>query len=507
MIYNDDGFSVHNKKPITSDLDERELDERVNQVVDETVDSGVDLFLLSTAYHRPNYPSQVWEPCWEEYKEKGTFNGENVDPETAKKKSFYPMMILARTGRDFHQRISERCKERGIAYGASIRMDDKHHDGPLLGIHSVSEELAEFYKNPKNYLVDSNRSRGVALNYERKEVREHYLALIREMVERYEMDVMELDFMRLPPFFPRGDVEKYCGIMTDFMRQVDEVCHEADNNISVLPRIPSTPANCRELGLDIEAWSKEGLICGLALAMKNCTPWDLPVEKFRRITGDEVPLYTGLERSAGRAFWADNVADGEKAAQSSTRWNRELFKGFAAGRLARGADGIYLFNFFLQGNKQYFDVLEEMKSLDGLRGRPKAYRSTTFGATIHVEADLPEQFPVEVPGRRARRFDISLAEEPESSTVTAHVILDRSVDPDEAWLQLNEYPLGKALEVRTEPPTGRKIYSWWDIVEDAAAVVFNVPPKAMRDGLNHVVYRNESVSNPVKVLGIAVSVE
>ncbi|MFO7901382.1 MAG: hypothetical protein R6U98_01880 [Pirellulaceae bacterium] len=494
VIYNQDDTNLFYR------LEEPIEPEHVDGMVDEVADAGADLFLACCNNQRVNYPSQVWETMWDEYRERGTVFG-------GKRESLLKMvrqeMRLADMGCDYLERVVRRCAERGIASGISVRMDDFHWRGPdSVGKNTIDKRLGRFYQNREIYLPESEWDRHGgrwAYDFEHPDVREHYLALIRELVERYEMDVLDLDFLRHPVFFDRRDLAKHCETMTGFMREVNKACAGSGKSILISARVPSTPANCRGLGLDVAAWSNEGLVNGIALGMKNCTGWQAPVDAFRSLVGPNVSIYGATERQAGRTASANLGGEVDQKKSSAKSWSREMFRGFAAGYLACGADGIYLFNFFV-GNRDLKDVLAEMHALESLRGKQKAYRLTSYGRTHAVEADLPMQVPMSVPAQQARRFEMFLAAEPTSVQAEAVVLLDRALAADDVWLQLNDTPLGHAIRISAEPLEER-YYSWWNIL-DVAAAVFSVPASAIKDGRNQLVVRNEGES--VSVLGLAI---
>ncbi len=225
------------------------------------------------------------------------------------------------------------------------------------------------------------------------------------------------------------------------------------------------------------------------------------MDAFRSLVGPDVSIYAGTERQAGRTVLESSEADGSVEA-SATLWTREMFRGFAAAHLANGADGVYLFNFFI-GNTNLFDVLAEMRSLEQLRGKAKTYRITSYGATHNVEGDLPMQVPVVVPSLEARRFDLLLSSEHEAMDVEVHIILDRGTDPNSLWLQVNDTPTGHAERMSGEP--GEKTYSWWDILDGVSTAIYRTSTRVLKDGRNQIVFRNES-SVPLTVLGVAVLV-
>ncbi len=496
-VYNqDDSVLFRRDEPIEP--------EDVDRMVDQVVEGGADLFLACCNNHKTNYQSEAWEPIWDEYRKHGTVFGLIRDGWLQHAQQ---AMRLADLGVDYPERVIKRCKQRGIACGVSIRMDDAHYRGPnAVGQSMVNDRLARFYQNRELYLAGADnlkRSSGKwALNYERPEVRAHYLTLIRELVQRYDWDVLDLDFMRHPPFFDRHDLDRHCETMTGFLREISELCRAPGRNVSVMARVPSTPSNCRGLGLDVAAWAKEGLVRGIALGMKNCTGWEAPADAFRSLVGPDIAIYAGTERQAGRTASVHLPSATNEEKSSATSWSREMYRGFTAGHLANGADGVYLFNFFLTSLRQ-IDVLSEMHSLEQLRGKEKAYRITTYGTTHTEEADLPMQVPVHVPEKHARRFSMLLAAEPKELPAEALVILDRHAVPDDLWLQFNDTPLGHAAQV-SDDPEYQRYYSWGNILDETTAAVFKVPSKAIRDGRNDLVFMNEG--KPITVLGLVVRV-
>jgi len=504
IVYNQDDTDIfyRTEEPIEP--------EHVDRMVDECADNGVDLFIACCNNHKVNYRSLVWETMWGEYKVRGTvFGGQDARKIHMAKQ----MMRLADKGCDYLGQALKRSRERGLAFGVGIRMDDFHWRGPkTLGENMVNERVAAFYRNHENYLTDTGRVGGRwALNYERREVREHYLSLIREIVERHDIDFLDLDYMRHPVFFDKQDLDRHCTTMTGFLREIHHLFKVNKRTASILARVPATPANCRELGLDVGAWAREGLISGVAPALKGSTGWETPIDEFRRSVGKEVSILAAVERAADRTSWSDNGSNSSTRTDRPnyvddrrlTSWSRETIRGFAAGQLAGGADGIYFFNFFV-GNRSLIDALAEIRSLEGLHGKKKTYLVTTYSTSRNGETDLPMQVPVTIPEQQNRQFVMLMAAEPADLEFEAQVILDSRAVPGDVWLQLNDVPLGHAKKILGRAEKDKSYYSWWnrDVPEELSAAVFKLPSKAIRDGRNYLVFRNDG--KPVQVLGLAV---
>ena len=56
-----------------------------------------------------------------------------------------------------------------------------------------------------------------ALDYGVPEVREHILRVVREPAERYDIDGLDLDFMRWPVYFKSDEVKANTPLVTDFI--------------------------------------------------------------------------------------------------------------------------------------------------------------------------------------------------------------------------------------------------------------------------------------------------
>jgi len=179
-----------------------------------------------------------------------------------------------------------------------------------------------------------------ALDYGHEAVRAHMLAYLREMIERYEMDGVELDFMRQPFNFRAGCEVEGAALMTELVRQVRAATQARaaalGRPVRLAARVPSRPDTSRRLGLDAVAWAREGLVDDLFIcAIFDTTEPDMPVELWQGLLhGTEVTLAAGLEV---------RLLPFPKA--TARHQTPETVFGAAASLLDRGADGIYLFNF------------------------------------------------------------------------------------------------------------------------------------------------------------------
>src|SRR5881628_2363219 len=91
-----------------------------------------------------------------------------------------------------------------------------------------------------------------ALDWAHPEVREHYLKLIREALEIFDLDGLELDWMRFGYFFGVGRELEGGKIISEFIGEVrHEIARAAKrlrHPIKLGVRVPSTPETARRMG-------------------------------------------------------------------------------------------------------------------------------------------------------------------------------------------------------------------------------------------------------------------
>ncbi len=137
------------------------------------------------------------------------------------------------TGGDIVKVFVDRCRLRGQAPFISFRLNDAHHKefaGAARGekIGNLGMSVTRSYVEHPEWRVGTNPKRGAELvqNWAIPEVRESKLALIRELCENYDLDGLELDYLRFPSFFPQDKVPvaERRRIMTGFVKQKCAKC-------------------------------------------------------------------------------------------------------------------------------------------------------------------------------------------------------------------------------------------------------------------------------------------
>jgi len=290
---------------------------------------------------RALFPSQVWEHFWDDVDP-----ALNDDQPAVRRRpvAVHNHLLLRERGIDQFARWLARSREHGIEGWLTMRMNDCHgleererrYPGAPEG---VMEWTSTFWRDHPEYRRAPyrwERSWEGAFDYGHRAVRDHHMALIRELCERYDMFGLELDWLRWGMHFAPGHEAAGRELLTDFVREVRELTEACAKRVGhpvrLGHRIPNHPEACLTLGYDILAWIREGLADQFVLSSHaGGAVFDYPLDVWRALVGPDVKLLTH----------ASSVAN---AYPGSAVNSYEFYFGSASAALQRGADGIYLFN-------------------------------------------------------------------------------------------------------------------------------------------------------------------
>ena len=310
-------------KPLGDGATREMAETALRGLVDQYESTRVSHVFWNVCYQRAAYRSDAWASYWD-----------LADPEGSTVSWCRGYYQLHRLGIDdaFALLIS-RCRERGISPWVSLRMNDMHyHDDP--------GRMNPFWNDNPQFWILSKPGFNNGLDFTRAEVRAHYMKLVDEVFTRWDIDGVELDWMRFPTLFRAGDGENGRAALTAFMRKARAkslaAAKRLGHPVGVAARVPATPEFAFGLGFDTAAWAREGLVDVLI----PCSVWrpsfpDVPVEKWREQVGPHCLLVPGTD------LWLRGSPGGAVAATGMAP-----IRGFSASMLDRGADAVYLFNHF-----------------------------------------------------------------------------------------------------------------------------------------------------------------
>lgn len=154
----------------------------------------------------------------------------------------------------------------------SFRMNDVHdwrhtEERPLMSSWKRANRDVLFGKNIRE--KDTFYGFWTAMDHASPKVRDQHFAVINEVIEKYDIDGIDLDFSRYLPLFKgvsqgRPATREECEMMTDLIRRIrsaaDAAGRERGRVILISVVLPDSLGYCRDLGADIGTWMKEGLI-------------------------------------------------------------------------------------------------------------------------------------------------------------------------------------------------------------------------------------------------------
>lgn len=352
--------------------------------VDRIAGGKVTHFFMCPSGQRTSYDSKAWEPIWACLTEPGGADsrwGRNAK-------------LLHDRGIDIYQVWIRRCRERGISPWLSPRMNDAHNANMEWPIRNTT-----FWRTRKDL-----RNPGGTLNFEHQEVQDYTFALVKEQLDRYDIDGYELDFMRFDQYFPVNDATNYTHHLDRFVKRVHDYMTvksaERGHKILLGVRVPTTPRAALSRGEDVGLWARSGWVDWVCASSPWRTPdYNTPVGEWRKWFG----------AAAGRITFLMGADHGVTA----FKWERTdmtpgFYAGFADVAWGSGADGVYLFN------ASYLESALATVCRKGLfpedlpsyrRRYPVSFRDTAYGV-VPDDVQLPRL------SDRVNRFTVRLGAKP-----------------------------------------------------------------------------------------------
>ena len=258
-----------------------------------------------------------------------------------------------RQGGDLVGTFLDECKKQGVAGIISLRLNDAHHLEYAWGENGVKprgwmvQSISKFYGTHPQWVLPlrpgATAMTGRGLNWLFDEPRQYKLALIKELLNNYDLDAIELDFMRFPYYFPDDTpYEKRVEVMQCFIRDVRAALDERNAKDGkkrwLLARVPAYKRERARIGFDPKAFAQAGIDVFNASA-NYCTNQQTELEEIRTAAPD-TPIYYELTHTA-QVRPIVKEYDGFIYRRNT----KEMLETTARLAYLRGADAISVFNF------------------------------------------------------------------------------------------------------------------------------------------------------------------
>lgn len=248
--------------------------------------------------------------------------------------------VMIERGIDVIEILIRAARRYGAQVWLSVRMNDHHFpDDP--GFNSMLS-----YTRADELGVNGSRT---YMDYSHPAVRRYYMAYLLELCRKYDIDGLELDFLRSAPLLsdpgPQGQL-----ILNRFLRDVKtEISAASSGRVRLSARIYSTPEHNLSFGIDAAQWIADGSLDSLTVSSFYIpTFFSIPIDQWRMQIDKRNTANHPYSILAG-TDWAVRC-DSRDGIGCLVWLTLEQLRGFASSAYHRSADGIYFFNHFSTDN-------------------------------------------------------------------------------------------------------------------------------------------------------------
>jgi hypothetical protein len=337
VIYNRDGGTIFGKLKSPEDC----LSKHIIPALNTQVDAIFYCTMVTTLY---SHDTNVGERMDDLADALGSTSEHSINAR-------HNMRMLRKAGKDILALVVDKGHEAGLEVFWSHRINDLHDSEPGWTdiLSQWKREHPEFLmgtpEDTERYPSSSPRYYWSSLDFGKPQVRQYLLRITEDVARRYDVDGIEIDYLKSPMFFrPNLDgkpaTQEQLDILTEFQREMRRIVQEAENErgrpMLIGARVPMSAASCRNVGIDIERWLREGLLDLMSVGNGDAWP-NLPAAELVKLGHKHnVPVYPCLKYGG--------FGPGVNTPSASP--DIEPWRAGASNAWRIGADGIYLFNMF-----------------------------------------------------------------------------------------------------------------------------------------------------------------
>lgn len=247
-------------------------------------------------------------------------------------------------GYDFIQIALDRAHADDLTFVAGLRMNDRH---------DCRRNERMYKQRPEWHLRDFP----AGFDYANQEVREAMLDFVGELLEHYDVDGIEYDWMRWVHVFELGTERMNAPLLTEFMQRtremLDEVGRRRGRQLILAARVPDVLDQCADMGFDVRQWVDKSLVDYLVPSHFGHMDFNMRVEDFRELTeSSKCRIYPSIQGSK----WTGHTR--------LSNYGPEHYHAASHNFFAFGADGISTYNY--QGGKLE-QMLPRLQALTPMR--------------------------------------------------------------------------------------------------------------------------------------------
>jgi hypothetical protein len=503
LFYSNDATHIlSNVSPYHGEKETKFTEAMLRASVDEAAVPGMGAQLLQ--------PGTGWVPWWPS----------KIDPikehlewfhSHYSKSANYPVLDYLAAGGDLIGPFVEECHKRGDAAFVSFRINDVHllenydKPSPPYGtIYAVSRFYVEHPELRLGAPPPPPAQQGRTHNWLMPEARAYKLSLIKEILSQYDLDGLELDFMRYPADFPPGTpLSEKVSVMTGFVREVraalDQTAHNGKRRWLMI-RVPGYRVDpvkhfdWEAVGFDPAAFRAAGVdIFNLSPFYTMSQQTDIAAV---RAAAPDAFIYLELTHTPQTWWIAVTANDGFDHRRST----KEMLETTARLAYRRGADGVTIFNF------PYYREYGPVRDQRGPFNEPPFHYLPALAHPAALEKEAPSYFYLARKGDsfgpgHSRSYSMDMAPVAHDGLLRLQVLTDaetkqgegrppEKVDRGKWTVKLNGQELAATQGPASAYPFPTPFTAGFGYPEQYLA--WRVPAGLVKDGVNSVQVSSDS---------------
>ena len=328
-----------------------------------------------------------------------------------------PLESLLEDGVDLMAVFVDECHRCGIQAWGSRRMNDGHHTYKAL---DVDRYQTRFYReNPELRLKSHGKSQlSASYDWNKPQIAEQNLAFMQEVAENYDVDGMDLDFTRIPPFFNPDEKAQGREAMNKHVRDVrsmlDEVGVKKGKSLGLSAQLYAEDSLWKQFdahpeddiqvhfnsGLDVCTWAREGFLDYLIAHCHSDNLFEMGISAWgKAVEGTSCRLVAGPGKPVRFKFGRGGLIDGFPV----SRTNRVEHRAIAHRLYEQGAAGVFFYDYVIRENELQWEVFRELGDPERIRHANKKYVFQMAlplnlglppeGGEAEMEIDVPDDIP------------------------------------------------------------------------------------------------------------------
>jgi len=370
IIYNDDGWSSYMRYPAPMSVDDI-----LRITLLPVTNTSVSVYqFCSLGGHAVNYNSAFLPRVGETLDSVDTMHVWRMR-ET--------LRYLDSIGTDPLEIITNACHQSNIACQFSLRMNDAHHtytrpDGSLY----FPELYSPWLDAHSEALLENGQ-----LDYSHQDVFDYRIQQITEILSKYEVDGIDLDFTRFKPFFKSDEIESGMPKLSELVHQLRNLTNQYGKTLSA--RFEYEPESCIASGLEVEKWLASGYFDQITLGgVGDHTPDASSKCWAEHAHPAGCKVYPGIE---GQLHWLSNSGGGGTGTHNGNGVedgygppSMEYMRAVASVHYMNDADGISLFNFSCADGLFPLEAFTELADPKLMELRNKQYVGAMWASDAQI---------------------------------------------------------------------------------------------------------------------------